>query len=354
VRAAQARSQAAKYTIPTLFDIEKVADGVYAAIARPTAFINCNAAIFEGASDIVVVDTHGSTTAAVSLVSQLRREVTSKPVRYIVNTHFHGDHVQGTPTYKRIAPLADVVASEATRKKLAEDNGRGLQRSLEQAKTTLESHKKKAAEAKTPEEKAYWQKMAQETASFIGEMKLYAPELPNVTFVNDLIVHDKAHDLHFAFRGRGHTNGDIVVFCPQKKVLAAGDLLHSFSPTITDGYPKEWPKTLDSLARFEFESVIGGHGSVHRNRQRLGDMRAYLAELAEVVEREKRQGKKLEDVQKSVTPASLKSLANGYGRFFAEQRFKGSPQPPGRTVDDVLAEAVKINVGHVYANLERG
>jgi hypothetical protein len=192
LRAAQARAQA-KYTIPALFDIEKVADGVYAAIARPTAFINCNAAIFEGASGILVVDTHGSATAAVSLVSQLRREITQKPVRYIVNTHYHGDHVQGTPTYKRIAPQADVVSSEATRKKLAEDNGRGLQRAVETAQTTLESHRKKAAGAKSAAEKAYWQKMADETGAFIGEMKLYQPELPNVTFSDNLVIHDKAH-----------------------------------------------------------------------------------------------------------------------------------------------------------------
>jgi len=352
LRAAQARAQA-KYTLPALFDIQKVADGIYAAIARPTAIINCNAAIFEGASEIVVVDAHSTVTAATSLVAQLRRDVTSKPVRYIVNTHFHGDHVQGTPTYKRIAPHADVVASEATRQRLAEDDGRGVRQAVEQARKTLDAHRQKAGAANSAEEKAYWRKMADEVASFIAEMKDYVPELPAVTFDHDLILRDQAHDLHLAFRGRGHTEGDIFVYCPQKKVVAAGDLLHSFSPYIGDGFPKEWPRTLDNLAGFGWEKAIGGHGSVHQDRRRLADMRAYLEELAEVVGKAKSEGRPLQEVQKMVTPESLKSLANGYGRFFAAERFKGTPHAPGESAGDLLAGAVRTNVAEVYRNVER-
>jgi glyoxylase-like metal-dependent hydrolase (beta-lactamase superfamily II) len=113
-RANHARAQAVD-GLPTLFDIEKVADGIYAAIARPETLLNCNAAIFENSADLLIVDTHSKPSAVTALVSQIRREITKKPVRYVVNSHFHWDHTQGTAAYRKIAPHADVVASEASR-----------------------------------------------------------------------------------------------------------------------------------------------------------------------------------------------------------------------------------------------
>src|SRR5437868_9349515 len=73
LRGAQARAQAGSRALPALFDIEKVADGIYAAIAHPQALINCNACIFENAADILIVDTHSKPSAVAALVAQIRR-----------------------------------------------------------------------------------------------------------------------------------------------------------------------------------------------------------------------------------------------------------------------------------------
>ena len=116
-RATQARAQA-QSDQPSLFNIQKIADGVYAAIAKPTAVLNCNAAIFQNTEDLLIVDTHSKPSAVVALVSQLRKEVTKKPVRYIVNSHFHWDHSQGTSAYRKMNPAAHVISSEATRQLL--------------------------------------------------------------------------------------------------------------------------------------------------------------------------------------------------------------------------------------------
>ena len=64
-----------------LFRVERVTDGVYAAIARPAAMINCNAAIFVTADHVLVVDSHSKPSAARALISQIRAEVTDRPVR---------------------------------------------------------------------------------------------------------------------------------------------------------------------------------------------------------------------------------------------------------------------------------
>src|SRR5882757_2982321 len=87
-RAAWARAMAPR-SETNLFDIEKVADGAYFARARPGAITNCNAAIFENSADVLVVDAHSKPSAAAALIAQIKKEITAKPVRYVVNTHFH-------------------------------------------------------------------------------------------------------------------------------------------------------------------------------------------------------------------------------------------------------------------------
>src|SRR5262249_43846710 len=79
-RAAVARAQAPAGN-PKLFDIQKVAEGVYAALAHPQALTNSNAAIFVNANDVLVVDAHSKPSAAASLIAQIRQEITPKPVR---------------------------------------------------------------------------------------------------------------------------------------------------------------------------------------------------------------------------------------------------------------------------------
>ncbi|MEO8027819.1 MAG: MBL fold metallo-hydrolase, partial [Bryobacteraceae bacterium] len=271
LRAAQARAQAAP-GLPKLFDITRLADGVYSAIAKPRTITNCNAVIFEQSNGLLIVDTHSKPSAAVSLVSQLRAEVTQKPVRYVVNSHFHWDHSQGAGAYRRIAPQADLVSSEPTRRLLIDLGSKRLEASVDEAKKNLDGYKKALSEAKTAADKSYYQNEISQANDYIREMANYKPELPNITFDDDLILHDKAQELHLSFRGRGHTAGDVVVYSPRTKVVATGDLLHGYLPFLTDSYPNEWPRTLLKLAELDFAQVAGGHGAVQQGKQRLYQM----------------------------------------------------------------------------------
>ena len=113
-RAAWARA-AASAIDNKLFDLEKAADGVYFAKARAQAVINCNGAVFVRSKDVVVVDAHSKPSAAASLIAQIKREVTDKPVRYVVNTHFHWDHTQGDHAYRQTGSKVDIIATNATK-----------------------------------------------------------------------------------------------------------------------------------------------------------------------------------------------------------------------------------------------
>ncbi len=350
--AARARAQS-KAPLPVLFDIEKVADGIYAAVANGRALINCNAAIFENENDLLIVDAHSAPSAVYSLVAQIRKDVTQKPVRYVVATHLHGDHTQGLPAYRSIAPGASIIAGARTRSMLAEVGAARLKSALDAVPRSIENLSRKLSAAKTAGEKAYYQEMIDQSRAFLEEMRNVPIELPNVTFDDHLTLHDKAHDLHLSFRGRGHTAGDIVVYCPSKKVIASGDLLHSFFPTIGDGYPSDWPGTLRSIQELEFQKVIGGHGGVLQSPQRAGQLRDYLEELLEIAGRAKHDGVPLEQLLQTVTPASLKTLQGGYGDYLASEVKKHDFRVYLSTQAEVMASGVRDNLSAVYRNYQR-
>src|SRR5215469_13319618 len=129
-RASWARAQAPSANA-NLFTIEKVADGIYAALAKPAALTNSNAAIFVLSRDVLVVDAHSKPSAAAALLAQIKQEVTDKPVRYLVNSHFHWDHTQGDRAYKFANPGIEIIASEATKRLMIELQRDRLKESLD-------------------------------------------------------------------------------------------------------------------------------------------------------------------------------------------------------------------------------
>src|SRR5881296_1996678 len=108
-----------------LFDIKPVADGVYAAIAKPAYKVNCNAVIILLDDGVLVVDTHSKPSAARALIEQIKK-LTPKPVKFVVNTHFHWDHYQGNEAYPSSWPAGvEIISSEATRNNIV---NRGIPR----------------------------------------------------------------------------------------------------------------------------------------------------------------------------------------------------------------------------------
>src|ERR1044071_4566095 len=104
---------------PEMFGIPPGAEGVYAAIAKPAYKVNCNAVIISLGDSVLVVDTHSKPSAARALVAQIKK-LTDKPVRYVVNTHFHWDHYQGNEAYPSSWPAGiEIISSQATRNNIA-------------------------------------------------------------------------------------------------------------------------------------------------------------------------------------------------------------------------------------------
>src|SRR5580658_3986277 len=350
LRATWARAQAPGAST-NLFNIEKIADGVYAALARPQVLTNCNAAIFVNSQDVLVVDAHSKPSAAAALIAQIKKDVTTKPVRYLVNSHFHWDHTQGDAAYKASGAKVDIIASDATRQLMTQLSRNRLKESLDGVPKQIDDVQARLAKATSAADKESYADLIRQLQAYQAEMKSFTLELPTITFAKSHVISDSAGDIHIEFHGRAHTSGDIAVFSPQKRVVASGDVIIGFLPNIADGYPKPWPATINSVGQLAFDHIIPGHGPVHHDRGRMMQMRNYIEELTGRVEEGKKAGQPLAELQKTLTMASIKALqADGYGSYVADNLNNFTVYLGQKTAFD---DRLSANIEAIYKNLDR-
>ena len=213
-----------------LFDIKPVADGVYAAIAKPAYKVNCNAAIILFDDAVLVVDTHSKPSAARALIEQIKK-LTDKPVRYVVNTHFHWDHYQGNQAYPSSWPAGvEIISSEATRANIEQ---RGIPRVKHEIVTMpreIENLKSDLDKASDLGQKEQLRANLLQAEAYLAELKSVHVTLPSVTFDHSLILHRPSKTVEILWLGNAHTNGDVFVYLPREKVLVTGDALHGWTP----------------------------------------------------------------------------------------------------------------------------
>src|SRR5262249_12922343 len=153
----------------------------------------------------------------------------------------------------------------------------------QQVARQLEDLRQRAGKSTNAAEKQQLQQRISQIESFAEEMKNFEPALPTITFDRTHVIKEKGYELHLEFHGLSHTAGDIVVFCPQKRVIASGDAIHPGVPTFIDAYPQPWPKTIDSVAKLAFDTSLPGHGRVQHDRKDMTGQRNYIDELTERV-----------------------------------------------------------------------
>jgi cyclase len=334
-----------------LFDLQQAGDGVFFAHARAQAMINCNAAVFVRSKDVVIVDAHSKPSAAAALLAQIKREVTTKPVRYVINTHFHWDHTQGNHAYTQTGSKVDFIATSATKHLMSDLAITRMKASADAVPQQIDKLRDRAAHATSPEEKAFCSDQIRQMESYLAELKNYQLELPTITFDKSYALSDPAFDLHLDFHGHAHTAGDLFVFCPQRRAMATGDASHGWLPNIADGFPRGWPHTIDEVSQADFTHILSGHGPLQSDRTVMMNQRNYIEELTEKVEEGKKAGMALTEMQQRFTVASLRSLqSNGYAALVARNQADGNPHfgemPP-------LQDDVNENIQQVFGNLDR-
>jgi cyclase len=177
------------------------------------------------------------------------KSVTNQPIKYVLNTHHHGDH---TGSNAKFLPTAEIISHVNARKNIVD---------------------------------------------------LKQPGAPRVTFTQETAVFLGGKEVRARYFGRGHTNGDVMIYFPALKVLHTGDLMAGSSPLIDyggGGSLVEWPATLDEALKIDFDTVIPGHGPIAKKADLLA-YRNNVAKLKDHISGLIRQGKSKDEIAKVMT-----------------------------------------------------
>jgi cyclase len=280
------------------FEITKVADGVHAAVAAPAYKVNSNTAIIETDDGVIVVDTHSKPSAARVVMERLR-ELTSKPVRFVINTHFHWDHWHGNEVYPAAYPNAEIVTNQITREAMVRKGLKRIQDHVREVPAEIAKLEAAIAAARSSAERAKLEADLRLARAYLTEVRALKPALPTVVFEQAMRLYRRDREIHLLHLGRAHTEGDVFVYLPKEKIVMTGDAVIGWTPYMGDGYPEDWVATLDRLAALDFDRMIMGHGAV-AGREWLRFFRGYVSDLVESVRAEVATGAALDEVQRRV------------------------------------------------------
>jgi glyoxylase-like metal-dependent hydrolase (beta-lactamase superfamily II) len=257
---------------PLPFVLKQVGPGVYAAIDGPEHKAGSNAGFVIGDDGVLVVDAFFNTDAAKALVAEIHR-LTPKPIRYLVNTHYHLDHTGGDQALRDAGAII-----------IAHRNERGWVRTY---------NVNLFGDRITPELRA----------------RIAAVPLPDLTTDKELTVWLGSRKV-VVRSVLGHTGGDLTVSVPDAKVLFTGDMLwRKIPPNLIDGSVSEWLATDRDFAAMPEAAQITyepGHGDVAKVKD-VEDFRSYLLDLRRLVAEGRKAGLKDEALAAEVTP-KLKAL----------------------------------------------
>jgi glyoxylase-like metal-dependent hydrolase (beta-lactamase superfamily II) len=244
----------------------QVAEGIYVFLTPPYGDVGLdgNSVVILSNDGVLVFDTNGTKAAAEAVLGEIRK-LTDKPVRYVVNSHWHWDHWYGTEVYKRVFPDAHVIAHEKTRELMMgpalEFNKPGIE---EQLPGYVEGLAKRvaAAEASTPPPDSLGRmKSALAMGRFFLEQKrAVRPVFPDLTFSDRLTLHLGEREIQVLNYGRSVTPGDAFLYLPKEKVVVTGDLLVNPVSFALGVYPTGWLGALEKIDRLEATVWVAGHG----------------------------------------------------------------------------------------------
>lgn len=257
----------------------KLSDHAYAYTAEGDP----NTGIVIGDNAVMVIDTQATPAMAQDVIRRIR-EVTDKPIKYVVLSHYHAVRVLGASAY---AP-EHVIASEDTLSLIKE-------RGEQDKASEIGRFPRLFRNAETVPAGLTWP-----TITFNGRMSLWLGSL----------------EVQLLQLGRGHTKGDTVVWLPAERILFSGDLVEfDATPYAGDAYFSDWPQTLDNIAALQPQKLVPGRGAALENEQQvaagLAGTRSFISDVFASVKAGAAAGKDL----KTVYRETLDTVRPKYGQW---------------------------------------
>jgi glyoxylase-like metal-dependent hydrolase (beta-lactamase superfamily II) len=249
---------------PTETTVTEIAPGVFfRKVQWKPEFIGCNQGwvIFD---DFVLVIEASFPNQAEELIREIRK-TTDKPIKYVFDTHWHGDHADGNPVF--IAQGASSIASESSRDQFL---NKGV---------------------------AAFEKSKSEKPQEYGPLKY---GIPTVYFPKKMVLEDSKQRVELIHFGHGHTPGDAVAWLPKHGILFTGDSCVNGPFNYTgEGNTASWIAVLTEMAKLSVNTVCPGHGDMS-DQKLIETQRRYFAELRQAIQEAINAGKTLDEIKKTI------------------------------------------------------
>jgi cyclase len=252
--------------------VTKLADGVYAIQHKNSGGgVNGNSTVIIGDREVLVVDSGYLPSVAREDIAQIR-QWTDKPVAFLLITHYHNDHNNGSSTYMAAFPNLTVIAQEETKRDMdmiQPGNVERTPREYAEAIAAYKQGKDTDGRALTDDEKKQVQAEMPILEQAVTEFRTIVYESPSLTFEHKIDIDLGNREVQLLHFERGNTAGDAMAYLPKEKILAAGDLLVYPLPYVGDGFPSEWAKTLHQMGQLDVNTIVPGHGPVMHDKTYL-------------------------------------------------------------------------------------
>ena len=278
------------------YKFERVADGVYYA----TGGFGSNNVVVVNDADVLIVDTGTSPATARAFVEDIKL-ITPKPVKYVVNTHFHFDHTNGNSIF---GPDVQIIAHAFVKSEMIRGNvlerepykssqGDAVPARIASLKTQIAAERDAAKKAALTRDLA----TAEGIQAQLREVKV-AP--PTVTYTGKHVIQAGGREIQLLNFGLGHTGGDTVVYLPREKIVATGDLMESRLAYMGDATFDDWINALEALKKLDFTLILPGHGVPFEDKTLITAYQDYLQDLIVKGNQLKRGGVSADDAAKQI------------------------------------------------------
>lgn len=300
------------------YSLTTLAPGVHALTwTREAISPEPNVLIVVNDEDVLVVDSSMFPSTARTIIGEIRK-LTPKPVRYLVNTHWHDDHLFGNAEFKDAWPAVQIVGHVNTRIDAAEQAFGAIPQDVENTKGLLAKYEGILAAGKPDDGRVLTEERRARVEEVIGLYKRYLAEIPNVrtelpdlTVAGNLTLYKGSRTIEVRYLGRGNTRGDLIVYLPKDHIVATGDLVVAPTPFGIGSYYAEWEQTLAKLQGLDAATLFLAHGPVQHDWTYVSQLRRLLTDLVARVNAEIAKGATLEEVKARVTLEDWKKTLAG-------------------------------------------
>jgi glyoxylase-like metal-dependent hydrolase (beta-lactamase superfamily II) len=272
---------------PPHLKIVKLDSGVFAAIrTEPMSLaLNANSLIIVRDSDVVVVDAQFTREATRETIAEIRK-LTRKPVSYVINTHWHDDHLAGDQVYQDSFPQVRFVMQENTAADVVALGAPNRKGQIEGAPPVADRFEHLLSMGlgldstpASPGERAALETAIRIVRQYVAEAPGFRAVAATDTVQRRMTLGEGVNRIELLWFGYGNTRGDLIVHLPERGIVATGDLVDAPIPLAFNSYPDSWVRVLDSIVALDPKTIVPGHGPILHNLSYVRSMRDWLGRI---------------------------------------------------------------------------